>query len=681
MRPPTVFRFTLFGVRVPNGRVLLLLGLLFPQFSSIGEAAFFLRNEGQFLVLQKEVSYRRDLAPTADIAQIMAADEGWVAQSEKLFPLTLDPIDLWARFDLPEVQKPRAVLLDSSPWETVDYYFVRDSQLVDHQRTGTLVPLAERSTKITMTMHHSHAGFVAVDLLPGTRLTVYVRLASKQQFMPIRWLRFYLWDTGQVLAGERHDRFWQGVFQGIMLVLMVYNLGLYFATREPSYLYYVISTLGGVMVWGFLFGQTTEFLWPSRPAWEFFAFWTSILTSGWAGCHFFRAYLDTPRHFPRSDKIIKWLGLTALFLLPIQLVLPPRAVFQAQIVISAWVVVVVGIWLGVVILAYVRQQPLARNLILAIFVAATGCVVVTGAMLGVLPATDLTLHAGQIGNGLGGIILSMGLGFRMQQLRTEVADRQLAEAQLQSTHDREKRELVEEHSRGLETKVRARTSELAAAQEKSDALLANILPRAIIDELKASGGTEPRRHEDASILFTDFSGFTQAVATMPPKRLVQELDEIFRGFDDIVAAHGLEKIKTIGDAYMTAAGLPVAAADHALRCVRAGLALVGFIEMRNRTAAMKWGLRVGVHSGAVVAGVVGKHKYAYDVWGDTVNIASRLESASEVNRVNISAYTYELVREHFACEYRGKLAAKGKGDIDMYFVIGEVGGNAGAAIA
>ena len=681
MIPPTVFRFTLFGVRVPDWRVLLLLGLLLPQFSSIGEAAFFLRNEGQFLVLQKEVSYRRDLAPAANIAEVMAADGHWVAQSEKLFPLTLDPIDLWARFDLPEVQKPRAVLLDSSPWEIVDYYFVRDSRLVDHQRTGTLVPLEERSTKITMTLHHSHAGFVAVNLLPGTRLTAYVRLASKQQFLPIRWLRFYLWDTGQVLAGERHDRFWQGVFQGIMLVLMVYNLGLYFATREPSYLYYVISTLGGVMVWGFLFGQTTEFLWPSRPAWEFFAFWTSILISGWAGCHFFRAYLDTPRHFPRSDKIIKWLGLTALFLLPIQLVLPPRAVFQAQIVISAWVVVVLGIWLGVVIMAYVRRHPPARHLMLAIFVAATGCVVVTGAMLGVLPATDLTLHAGQIGNGLGGIILSMGLGFRLQQLRTEVADRQLAESRLLSTHEREKRELVEDHSRGLENKVKERTRELTIAQEKSDALLANILPQAIIEELKATGTTEPRRHEEASILFTDFSGFTQAVASIPPKRLVQELDEIFRGFDDIVSAHGLEKIKTIGDAYMTAAGLPVAAADHALSCVRAGLALVGFIEMRNRTAAMKWGLRVGVHSGAVVAGVVGKHKYAYDVWGDTVNIASRLESASEVNRVNISAYTYELVREHFACEYRGKLAAKGKGDIDMYFVIGEVGGNAGAAIA
>lgn len=124
---------------------------------------------------------------------------------------------------------------------------------------------------------------------------------------------------------------------------------------------------------------------------------------------------------------------------------------------------------------------------------------------------------------------------------------------------------------------------------------------------------------------------------------------------------------------MAAAGLPLPAANHAVRCVRAALALTAFIESRNLTSAMKWSLCVGVHSGTVVAGFVGKHKYAYDVWGDTVNMASRLESASEVNRVNISAYTCELVRDYFVCEYRGKLAAKGKGEIDMDRVVRAIG--------
>lgn len=674
MISPTVFRFNLFGGRMLGWRSLLLLGLLLSQFSSVGRAAFFMRAEGKFLVLEKEVSYRRDLASTANIAEVMADNGSWVTQSEMPFPLTLDPINLWVRFELPGVQKTQAVLLDSSPWENVDYFIVRDGRLVDHLRAGTLVPMSGRSTQISMTQHFSHAGFVAIDLLPGTRLTIYARMASRQQFLPIRWLRFQLWDTAQVLAGERRDRFFQGVFLGIMLVLMAYNLGLYFATREPSYLYYVIMVAGGHVVWGMVFGLNVEFLWPNQPTWELGATGFGFLISCWGGCQFIRTYLDTPRHFPRSDKMLKWAGLATLLLFPLLFVLPVRAVSRAPEFLGPWAVVLTCLLVAVIIQAMVRRHPLARHLLVSGVFGGTGSVVVTGAMLGVLPATDLTLHAGQIGHGIFGIILSMGLGFRLQQLRTEVADRQLGEARLQSTHEREKRELVEDHSRGLENKVKERTRELTIAQEKSDALLANILPQAIIEELKATGTTEPRRHEEASILFTDFSGFTQAVASIPPKRLVQELDEIFRGFDDIVSAHGLEKIKTIGDAYMTAAGLPVAAADHALRCVRAGLALVGFIEMRNRTAAMKWGLRVGVHSGAVVAGVVGKHKYAYDVWGDTVNIASRLESASEVNRVNISAYTYELVREHFVCEYRGKLAAKGKGDIDMYYVLGEVGG-------
>jgi class 3 adenylate cyclase len=228
---------------------------------------------------------------------------------------------------------------------------------------------------------------------------------------------------------------------------------------------------------------------------------------------------------------------------------------------------------------------------------------------------------------------------------------------------------VESQKVELERQVMERTSELASARERSEALLENILPRPIIDELAANGTVEPRRHEEATILFTDFAGFTGTVATIPARRLVQELDEIFRAFDGIVAGFGLEKIKTIGDAYMAAAGLPLPASDHAQRCVAAGVALCDYIAQRNQGAALKWGLRVGVHSGAVVAGVVGRHKYAYDVWGDTVNIASRLESAGEPGKVNISAYTYELVRDAFDCDYRGKVAAKGKGEIDMYFIV------------
>jgi class 3 adenylate cyclase len=212
--------------------------------------------------------------------------------------------------------------------------------------------------------------------------------------------------------------------------------------------------------------------------------------------------------------------------------------------------------------------------------------------------------------------------------------------------------------------------DVAAEHERSERLLLNILPADLAQELLSTGSARPARHESATILFTDFSGFTQVASAMPADRMVAELNEIFGAFDDICDELGVEKIKTIGDAYMAAAGLPKPCADHAQRCVRAGLRMLDYLEQRNRTAAFKWSLRVGVHSGPVVTGVVGKRKYAFDVWGDTVNIASRMESAGEAGRVNISAYTYDLILDEFACEYRGKVDVKGKGQIDMYFVTG-----------
>lgn len=155
---------------------------------------------------------------------------------------------------------------------------------------------------------------------------------------------------------------------------------------------------------------------------------------------------------------------------------------------------------------------------------------------------------------------------------------------------------------------------------------------------------------------------------MPANRMVSELNEIFGEFDRIIQECGVEKIKTIGDSYMAVAGAPTQCDDHALRCTRAALGIIKYIKNRNNNATFKWSLRVGLHSGPVVAGVIGNKRITYDIWGDSVNLASRMESASEPNRVNISAYTFDLIRDQFKCEYRGKIPVKGKGEIDMYFI-------------
>lgn len=220
----------------------------------------------------------------------------------------------------------------------------------------------------------------------------------------------------------------------------------------------------------------------------------------------------------------------------------------------------------------------------------------------------------------------------------------------------------------LRVRVLQKTQEIRVQQKRSDDLLLNILPAEVAQELKETGGTRPVFFEDVSILFADFKGFTNIVASIPGKVLVQELDEIFNAYDDIVEEVGLEKIQTVGDAYLAACGLPTIDPHHAKKCVLAAKRIIAFLEKRNKTEAIKWSVRIGIHSGPITAGVIGKKKYSYDLFGDTINIAARIESASEPSRINVSAYTYRLIKGEIPCTYRGKIDAKGKGDLDMYFV-------------
>ncbi|PID62653.1 MAG: hypothetical protein CR986_00835 [Ignavibacteriae bacterium] len=227
---------------------------------------------------------------------------------------------------------------------------------------------------------------------------------------------------------------------------------------------------------------------------------------------------------------------------------------------------------------------------------------------------------------------------------------------------------VKKRNEALMAMVKDRTKELQREKNKSDELLLNILPASLVAELKVSGKVRPRRFNNVSIMFTDFKAFTYTTSVLPPEELVNELNEIFKGFDSIVSKYGLEKLKTIGDSYMAVCGIPTEIKNHAINTVKTAFLFQSMIKERNKTSPIKWEMRLGIHSGSVVAGVVGTKKFTYDIWGDTVNIASRMESAGEAGEINISGYTYMLVRDFFECEYRGKVAIKGKGNIDMYYV-------------
>lgn len=222
------------------------------------------------------------------------------------------------------------------------------------------------------------------------------------------------------------------------------------------------------------------------------------------------------------------------------------------------------------------------------------------------------------------------------------------------------------------TYVRKTNKIIENEKDKSDKLLLNILPFETAEELKEKGSATPRQYEMVTVLFTDFKGFTLVAEKMTPEQLVEELNHCFLEFDRIIDKHKLEKIKTIGDSYMCAGGIPVANNSNPADAVRAGLEIQAYMERlkaeRQANGQDYWELRVGIHTGKVIAGVVGKNKFAYDIWGDAVNTASRMESSGVPGKVNISGDTYELVKDMFNSEYRGKVKAKNKGEIDMYFV-------------
>lgn len=209
-------------------------------------------------------------------------------------------------------------------------------------------------------------------------------------------------------------------------------------------------------------------------------------------------------------------------------------------------------------------------------------------------------------------------------------------------------------------------------KKRSDELLLNILPYETAQELKQKGQAETKNFESVTVLFTDFKGFTTISEILTPKELITEIDTCFKGIDRIMTKYGIEKIKTIGDAYMAAGGLPKENATHPIDVVMAAEEILVFMAELKRERVEKnlpyFDIRIGIHSGPVIAGIVGIKKFSYDIWGDTVNTASRMESSGEINRINISGATHELIKSHYICEYRGKIEAKNKGKIDMYFI-------------
>jgi class 3 adenylate cyclase len=226
----------------------------------------------------------------------------------------------------------------------------------------------------------------------------------------------------------------------------------------------------------------------------------------------------------------------------------------------------------------------------------------------------------------------------------------------------------------LEQIINKRTEDLIIEKEKTEALLANVLPKNTASEIMEKGKATKIKYNFVTVLFSDIQGFTKIAEEMNPEMLIDELDKFFFYFDSVVEKFGIEKIKTIGDAYMCAGGIPEKNRTNPVEVILAALEMKAYMKNLKETSEFEgmkfWDIRIGIHTGTVVAGVVGQKKLSYDIWGDTVNTASRMESSGEAGKINISGTTYEFVKEFFSCEFRGKMPVKYKGELEMYFVNG-----------
>ena len=556
-------------------------------------------------------------------------------------------------------------ILDFQGWSKVNFYYKDDSSKWIEKITGHLIPYRKRDHPI------GNRSLIRVPLKAQTTIPFYVRLESlPDNLLAPKNLNFTA-SLRSHLEREAHiDELIVSTFIGICIALFFYNLFIFSATRELSTLFY----LGHLFALSYVVSNNSGYLISALKFVENFPSWRAPLEALMSGCNFFFICLFTMHFLQTKNYLPQW--HKALTIITIFLVLQTIAaitkfeLFGKIIWFIAYIDIFFLVSLG--IKSVLSKVPSSGYYMLAYGFTFLGTIILTSAFLGILPINHIFIRNSTLaGYGLEIIFFSFAIGNKINTLQIETK----AQQKVIINNFEERAQMQQNIAKDLEKKVEERTHEIneqkeiiQAEREKSQILLLNIFPKHVVDELINSGKYQPRYHPTVTVMFTDFKGFTNTVSTIPPDKLVSELNDLFHHFDDIIIKCGLEKIKTIGDAYMAACGLSDDNPDHAVQCVTAAKQILEYLHKRNLSSAIKWEIRIGLHSGSVVAGVVGKNKFTFDLWGDTVNIASRIESACEIGYINASAYTFDLVQTKFSGQYRGKIDIKGKGEIDMYYI-------------
>ena len=549
-----------------------------------------------------------------------------------------------------------------------ELYYQDKNSAWQNLKAGYNTPLDEKIVK-----HH----FQVIPLPKGERI-YYVKVLSNSHPLPLR-----IWDKDAYEIKSYQHRLVYGFYLGLMFFVILNNLFLFVSLRNYLYLLYAFVVFIYVCYAAAVMDGFIVYFFPNVDL----MFWyINIPTIGVAmQMAYCLLFLEAKKYTPKLNKIgwgvaIYFMSYFFLkFFLPLTIVM---AVNTINALISFFMMGFIGVQVG-------RKGNKMGYYFALAYIIYFGLVLTEATYIQTgFPPYLLGMSHVAYATLIEAFVLSYLLSKRFEWTKRELElERQRANQQvIEKTMENER--IVREQNVILEKKVTERTQQLRETNEelsatletveeeraKSENLLLNILPAETAQELKEKGVAQPKTYDSVTVLFTDFKDFTATTAHVSPERLVDDLNECFMEFDRIVQKYNLEKIKTIGDAYMAAGGLPTPNDTHALDATLAALEMQSFIEKRlihvSDSEKNAWQARIGLHSGKVVSGVVGIHKFSYDIWGDTVNTASRMETHGTPGKVNVSEATYQLIKSHFDCAPRGKVEVKGKGDLEMYWVEG-----------
>lgn len=558
--------------------------------------------------------------------------------------------------------------------DTLEFYYLNNDGTVHKTLSGCSMPLSSRKFKsgsYNFELPVKNNDTVTFYLKVKTYLLQYpLRISSEEQFV-------YDLHVNNLL---------KGLYLGLVLLFIIYNTVLYIILRDKNYIYFNLNILFTALLMtehaginALLWGDQFHFLWNRGPL---------ILAIGsFFFLLFSSSFLQTRKYAPRSHFTIQYI-LIPLVLLSMVCNLLDKNLYASILNQTTGLVILFFMTISAVVI-YKKGNRFALFYIIACSFYFIGVVIYIMKTFAILPYTFFTSNSMELGSALEMILFSISMADRMNSFKKE---KEIAQENLLHSL-KENEQIILNQNKLLEIKVDERTSELQKTmneleisekelqqkntiilneKDRSEKLLLNILPEEVAEELKQTGTAEAKQFEYVTVMFTDFKDFTKVSEKLSPSELVNEIHTCFKAFDEIITNYNIEKIKTIGDAYMCVGGLPISNKTHAHDVVNAAIEIINFIEqhLNERKAQGKelFEIRIGIHSGPVVAGIVGVKKFAYDIWGDTVNTASRLESSGEPGKINISNSTYELIKNEFECTYRGKVNAKNKGEIDMYFV-------------